>query len=67
MKDAYLWPDSAEIRQNTFRIAGQNLIHLADQYGTPLYLFDEATILAVARAYQEATDFDEQHPPMFVD
>lgn len=29
-------------------------------------LFDEATILAVARAYQEATDFDEQHPPMFV-
>jgi Asp-tRNA(Asn)/Glu-tRNA(Gln) amidotransferase A subunit family amidase len=30
-------------------------------------LFDEATILAVARAYQEATDFDEQHPPMFVD
>lgn len=28
-------------------------------------LFDEATILAVARAYQEATDFDEQHPPMF--
>ncbi len=30
-------------------------------------LFDEATILAVARAYQEATDFDEQHPPKFVD
>jgi len=29
-------------------------------------LFDEATILAVARAYQEATDFDEQHPPMFL-
>ncbi|MFT6214195.1 MAG: Asp-tRNA(Asn)/Glu-tRNA(Gln) amidotransferase A subunit family amidase [Roseivirga sp.] len=29
-------------------------------------LFDEATILAVARAYQEATDFDEQNPPMFV-
>jgi Asp-tRNA(Asn)/Glu-tRNA(Gln) amidotransferase A subunit family amidase len=29
-------------------------------------LFDEATILSVARAYQEATDFDEQHPPRFV-
>lgn len=29
-------------------------------------LFDEATILAVARAYQEATEFDEQHPPMFI-
>lgn len=30
-------------------------------------LFDEATILSVARAYQEATDFDEQHPPGFID
>lgn len=30
-------------------------------------LFDEATILAVARAYQEATEFDEQHPPKFLD
>ena len=28
-------------------------------------LFDEATILAVAKAYQEATKFDEQHPPRF--
>lgn len=30
-------------------------------------LFDEATILSVARAYQEATEFDEQHPPKFID
>lgn len=29
-------------------------------------LFDEATILSVARTYQEATDFDEQHPPKFL-
>ena len=29
--------------------------------------FDEATILAVAKAYQDATDFDEQHPPKFKD
>lgn len=28
-------------------------------------LFDEASILMAARAYQEATDFDEQHPPLF--
>jgi len=26
-------------------------------------LFDEATLLAVARAYQEATDWHHQHPP----
>jgi Asp-tRNA(Asn)/Glu-tRNA(Gln) amidotransferase A subunit family amidase len=28
-------------------------------------LFDEATILAVAKAYQDATDFDEKRPPLF--
>jgi len=28
-------------------------------------LYDEATILSVARTYQEATEFDEQHPPIF--
>ena len=28
-------------------------------------LFDEATILTVAKAYQEATNFDEMHPPGF--
>jgi len=28
-------------------------------------LFDEATVLAVARAYQEATDFHRRHPPGF--
>jgi Asp-tRNA(Asn)/Glu-tRNA(Gln) amidotransferase A subunit family amidase len=28
-------------------------------------LFDEATLLAVARAYQLATGYDEVHPPLF--
>ena len=28
-------------------------------------LFDEATLLAVAKLYQEATDFEDRHPPMF--
>ncbi len=29
-------------------------------------LFDEATILAVARLYQETTEYDELHPPLFI-
>jgi Asp-tRNA(Asn)/Glu-tRNA(Gln) amidotransferase A subunit family amidase len=29
-------------------------------------LYDEATLLAVARAYQEATDFHLEHPPLFL-
>ncbi len=28
-------------------------------------LYDEATVLAVARAYQEATGFHQLHPPLF--
>jgi Asp-tRNA(Asn)/Glu-tRNA(Gln) amidotransferase A subunit family amidase len=28
-------------------------------------LYDEATVLAVAKRYQDATDFDEKHPAMF--
>ncbi len=28
-------------------------------------LFDEATILSVAKVYQNATKFDELHPPLF--
>ncbi|MCW3087574.1 MAG: gatA [Sediminibacterium sp.] len=28
-------------------------------------LYDEATILAAAKAYQDATQWDEMHPPMF--
>lgn len=28
-------------------------------------LYDEATLLAVARAYQQATDWHKQHPPLF--
>lgn len=28
-------------------------------------LYSEATLLAVAKAFQDATDFDEQHPPFF--
>lgn len=30
-------------------------------------LFDEATILSVAKAYQEATDFENKHPEMFLE
>lgn len=30
-------------------------------------LFDEATVLSVAKAYQEATDHHEKHPPLFVE
>jgi Asp-tRNA(Asn)/Glu-tRNA(Gln) amidotransferase A subunit family amidase len=42
-----------------------------DEDGSPVSitfigrLFGEATLLAVARAYQQATDFHKEHPPLF--
>lgn len=30
-------------------------------------LYDEGSILALAKAYQEATDFEEKHPPKFIE
>ncbi|MGB1251550.1 MAG: diaminopimelate decarboxylase [Candidatus Promineifilaceae bacterium] len=59
MNDAYLWPDSAEIHENTLHIAHHSVIDLAAQFGTPLYLFDEATIIKTARAFQQGL---EQYP-----
>jgi Asp-tRNA(Asn)/Glu-tRNA(Gln) amidotransferase A subunit family amidase len=29
-------------------------------------LYDEGVILNLAKAYQQATDFDQQHPPLFI-
>ena len=30
-------------------------------------LYDEGSILSLAKAFQDSTDFDEQHPPKFID
>ncbi|WP_373398634.1 amidase [Algoriphagus halophilus] len=30
-------------------------------------LYDEGSILALAKAFQDATDFEEKHPPKFID
>ncbi|MEZ4622648.1 MAG: alanine racemase [Caldilineaceae bacterium] len=40
--------------QPTLTIAGCDLNALADQYGTPLYLYDQATMDAAVAAYQDA-------------
>ena len=42
-----------------------------DEKGRPLAitfvggLYDEASLLAVAKKYQDATDFNKEHPPLF--
>jgi diaminopimelate decarboxylase len=56
-----LWPVTAE-RDDAGRLAigGVGLPELADQFGTPLYVYDERTIRQQCRAYREA--FDRIYP-----
>jgi diaminopimelate decarboxylase len=49
-----LFPDSTQIRNDSLFIAGQDLVALADQYGTPLYVYDRATLDASVADYQSA-------------
>lgn len=50
-----LWPQTVERADNgSLRLGGVHLAELAEQYGTPLYVFDEATLRARARAARTA-------------
>lgn len=50
-----LFPDTTCLtQQNTLAIGGCDLVALAAEYGTPLYVYDQATILARARAFVAA-------------
>ncbi|MBI5945691.1 MAG: diaminopimelate decarboxylase [Chloroflexi bacterium] len=49
-----LFPDTAKIINNSLTIAGHDLALLADKYGTPLYLYDRATLDSAAADYQTA-------------
>ena len=49
---AALFPDTTRLTpNNTLAIGGCDLVALAAEYGTPLYVYDEATILARARSF----------------
>jgi diaminopimelate decarboxylase len=47
------WPDTATVRGGAVEIGGCALGQLARTYGTPLYVYDAATLRARARAYAE--------------
>ena len=49
-----LFPDSTRIQNDALFIAGQDLASLADRYGTPLYVYDRATLDASVKAYTDA-------------
>jgi len=49
-----LFPDSIRVRNDRLTIAGHDLTSLADLYGTPLYLYDRATLDSSAAEYKGA-------------
>jgi diaminopimelate decarboxylase len=49
-----LFPHSTQIQNDTLFIAGQDLVSLAEKYGTPLYIYDCATLDAAAAEYKSA-------------
>jgi diaminopimelate decarboxylase len=56
-----LWPDGASIdAHGHLIIGGCDTVELARDYGTPLYLIDEATFRTSCRAYRDAL---ERHYP----
>ena len=51
-----LFPDSTRIQNDSLTIAGHNLASLADQYGTPLYIYDRATMDSLRRRIQRRVE-----------
>mgnify|MGYP001412552953 FL=1 len=54
MKRIDLFPITTKIENERLSIAGHDLTNLAEQYGTPLYLYDRATLDAAALEYKSA-------------
>src|SRR5690348_11732242 len=55
MLHPHLWPDTATLdKAGRLHLAGVDVSTLAREYGTPLYVFDEATIRAQCRAFRQA-------------
>src|SRR5689334_22706301 len=55
MLPKHIWPDTAQIGSDGhLYVGGCDLVALAREYGTPLYLLDEATFSNSCRAYRAA-------------
>ena len=52
MKRLQLFPDTTKIENDILTIAGRDLDSLAEEYGTPLYVYDCATMDNAVTAYK---------------
>ena len=53
-----IWPETTIIHNNHLVIGGCDLVDLAATYGTPLYIFDEATLRSAMRILGYRTQND---------
>jgi len=53
-----LFPNTTKIENDMLTIAGCNLAGLAEEYGTPLYVYDRVTLDASVTCYQRALSKD---------
>ncbi len=49
-----LFPEATRVRGDSLSIAGHSLASLADEYGTPLYLYDRTTLDLAVAEYRSA-------------
>ncbi len=54
MQRLALLPDTTKIENDSLTIAGHSLAALAEEFGTPLYIYDRATMDSAADAYRAA-------------
>src|SRR5271157_2420601 len=54
MSRLQLFPETARIEKDLLTIGGCDLSRLADEFGTPLYLYDGATLDSAVHVYQRA-------------
>ena len=55
-----LFPQTAKINKNHLTIGGCDTVSLAEEFGTPLYIFDEATLRGKCSEYRKA--FEKRYP-----
>ncbi|MBO2448193.1 diaminopimelate decarboxylase [Actinomadura barringtoniae] len=59
--DPQIWPRSAKRDDGVMTVGGVDVRELAEQYGTPLYVYDENDVRARAREYAAAFDDGDVH------
>ncbi len=59
-----LFPQTTEVKNNHLFLGGCDATALADEFGTPLYLYDEATLRNKCKEYREG--FSQRYPNSLV-